>query len=415
MSFAPPRTTLLVLDDSTINRSAMQALLAPLAQAVVMADGQGDLRALVAAQTPVLAFVDVHLPAEHGLGKLATLREADPQLLVVVLGPYGAESVPAQRAYALGAIDYLQRPFAGDVFRAKVRGLLALAQAAREAQASAAQMEEARQAIAVAVSQRARAQHAIRERDRTIGVLGHDLRNPLAAIRMGLQLLSQSRALTARDRSRLDRMVGTADRMHDMIRDLLDFTRTSVGSFPHRPVATDLRRLCDAAVDELRAVHPERTITVDVSGDLTGVWDPDRLKQALLNLLGNAIDHGGDGPVGIRIEGAGQDVVLSVHNDGAPIPASVLPVLFEPFRRGDGSPHGLGLGLYIVREIVRSHGGAIEVHSTAAEGTTFVSRWPRNAPTQVQVQVQTATQVQAQAAPATAIDEVETAAPADAE
>ena len=403
----------------------MQALLEPLAQAVVMADGQGDLRALVAAQNPVLAFVDVHLPAEHGLRKLATLREADPNLLVVVLGPYGVESVPAQRAYALGALDYIQRPFVGDVFRAKVRGLLALALAAREARASVGEMEEARQAIAIAVSQRARAQHAIRERDRTIGVLGHDLRNPLAAIRMGLQLLSQSRALTARDRSRLDRMVGTADRMHDMIRDLLDFTRTSVGSFPHRPVATDLCRLCDAAVDELRAVHPERTITVDINGDLTGVWDPDRLKQALLNLLGNAIDHGGDGPVGIRIEGAGQDVVLSVHNDGEPIPASVLPVLFEPFRRGDGSPHGLGLGLYIVREIVRSHGGAIEVHSTAAEGTTFVSRWPRNAPTaapvpQVQVQVGTAaaTQVQAQTATATATtvsDEVEAAVPADAE
>ena len=94
--------------------------------------------------------------------------------------------------------------------------------------------------------------------------------------------------------------------------------------------------------------------------------------------------------------------MLSVHNDGAPIPASVLPVLFEPFRRGDGSPHGLGLGLYIVREIVRSHGGAIEVHSTAAEGTTFVSRWPRQAPTP-------------QPQPPTSIDEAQTAAPSDAE
>jgi signal transduction histidine kinase len=378
MSFAPQRSTLLVLDGSAVNRSAMQALLEPLAQSVVMSDGQGDLRALVAAHAPALALVDVHLPAEHGLAKLAVLRDADPLLQIVVLGPYAAESVPAQRAYALGAIDYIQRPFGGDTFRAKLRALLALALAARDAEASARSLEDARQALGIAVSQRARAQHAIRERDRAIGVLGHDLRNPLAAIRMGLQLLFQSQSLSARDRGRVERMMGTADRMHDMIRDLLDFTRTSVGTFPHHPVATDLRRLCDAAVDELRAVHPERTITVEVSGDLTGVWDPDRLKQALLNLLGNAIDHG-DGPVGIRIEGAGQDVVLSVHNDGEPIPASVLPVLFEPFRRGDGSPHGLGLGLYIVREIVRSHGGAIEVRSTAAEGTTFVSRWPRNA------------------------------------
>jgi signal transduction histidine kinase len=359
MSLHPPSCTLLVVDDSTVNRGAIQALLAPLARDVVIVDGQSDVPALVAAHAPALAIIDVHLPAEHGLGRLAVLRRADAQLPVVVIGPYGYESVPVQRAFALGAIDYVQRPFGGDAFRAKLERLLALALQARAGEASA--------------------QRAIRERDRHIGVLGHDLRNPLAAIRMGLQLLLQSQTVAGRDRGRVVRMVGTADRMHDMIRDLLDFTRTSVGGFPHRPVATDLRRLCDAAVDELRAVHPERTITVEVSGDLTGVWDPDRLKQALLNLLGNAIDHGGNGPVGIRIEGAGQDVVLSVHNDGEPIPASVLPVLFEPFRRGDGSPHGLGLGLYIVSEIVRSHGGAIEVRSTASEGTTFVSRWPRNA------------------------------------
>jgi signal transduction histidine kinase len=386
MLFYPPSCTLLVVDDSAVNRVAIRALLEPLASEVVLADGHADLAALVGLHAPTLALIDVHLPAEHGLGRVAELRRVDAQLPVVVLGPYGHESVPAQRAFALGAIDYIQRPFGGDIFRAKLERLVALAHRARCGDASARllrdrerEAEEALKTLATAVAQRGAAQSAIRERDRTIGVLGHDLRNPLAAIRMGLQLLMQSQTLSARDRGRVVRMVGTADRMHDMIRDLLDFTRSSVGSFPHRPVATDLRRLCDAAVDELRAVHPERTITIDVSGDLTGVWDPDRLKQALLNLLGNAIDHGGDGPVGIRIEGAGQDVVLTVHNDGEPIPASVLPVLFEPFRRGDGSPHGLGLGLYIVREIVRSHGGAIEVHSSAGEGTTFVSRWPRNA------------------------------------
>jgi two-component system sensor histidine kinase/response regulator len=372
MSPPPQPCTLIVVDDSAVNRVAMSALLEPLVQRVVMAGVASDLPALIAAHQPALAIVDLHLPAEHGLAKVAELSAAE--IPAFVLGPYRYDSVPAQRAFALGAIDYLQRPFDGDTLRVKLGTLLKLVLRARAREQEA---EEALKTIATAISQRAAAQRAIRERDRYIGVLGHDLRNPLAAIRMGLQLLLQSQTLTGRDRGRVVRMVGTADRMHDMIRDLLDFTRTSVGGFPHRPVATDLRRLCEASVDELRAVHPERTITIDVSGDLTGVWDPDRLKQALLNLLGNAIDHGGDGPVGIRIEGAGQDVVLSVHNDGEPIPASVLPVLFEPFRRGDGSPHGLGLGLYIVREIVRSHGGAIEVHSTAAEGTTFVSRWPR--------------------------------------
>jgi signal transduction histidine kinase len=164
-----------------------------------------------------------------------------------------------------------------------------------------------------------------------------------------------------------------------MIRDLLEYAKTSVGGFPYRPVEADLRRLCDTTIEELRTIHPERTITVDVRGDLTGRWDPDRLKQALLNLIGNAIEHGADGPVDIRLEGSDGEVVVAVHNDGDPIPPSVLPVLFEPFRRGDGTAHGLGLGLYIVREIIRSHGGAIEVRSSAREGTTFISHWPRAA------------------------------------
>ena len=140
-----------------------------------------------------------------------------------------------------------------------------------------------------------------------------------------------------------------------MIRDLLEYTRASVGEFPHSPVPMDLHRVCNAAVDELRVVHPDRTIVCDVAGNVEGTWDPDRLQQVVSNLVGNALEHS-DGVVSVRVEAAKHDVVLSVHNDGEPIPAEVLPALFEPFRRGERSAGGLGLGLYIVREVIRRHG-----------------------------------------------------------
>ena len=114
----------------------------------------------------------------------------------------------------------------------------------------------------------------------------------------------------------------------------------------------------------------------DVAGNVEGTWDPDRLQQVVSNLVGNALEHS-DGVVSVRVEAAKHDVVLSVHNDGEPIPAEVLPALFEPFRRGERSAGGLGLGLYIVREVIRRHGGTIDVRSSSAAGTTFVSRWPR--------------------------------------
>jgi signal transduction histidine kinase len=215
------------------------------------------------------------------------------------------------------------------------------------------------------------------ENDRNIGVLAHDLRNPLFAIVAGLDVLAASRNLSEEERGIVARMFNSAQRMTTMIRDLLDHARTSLGAFPHDPVPTDLRPVCQVAIDELRSIHPGRKITCEVAGDVEGNWDPLRLQQVVSNLVGNALEHS-QGVVSVRMEGGEHDVVLSVHNDGDPIPPHVLPVLFEPFGRGDRSPNGLGLGLYIVRQIIRRHGGTIEVRSSPDLGTTFVSRWPRD-------------------------------------
>jgi signal transduction histidine kinase len=140
---------------------------------------------------------------------------------------------------------------------------------------------------------------------------------------------------------------------------------------------------CRDTVDELRTAHPDRRIELEMRGDCWGEWDCDRLAQVVVNLVTNALDHGDpEAPVRVRIAGeAAGDVRVEVHNQGEPIAAEDLPFLFDPLRGGrrprERSSRNLGLGLYIVDEIVRSHRGSIEVASTAEAGTTISVRLPR--------------------------------------
>ncbi len=214
--------------------------------------------------------------------------------------------------------------------------------------------------------------------ERIIGIVGHDLRNPLAAIRMAAHLLVTDPSLTVQSRRTAERIASIGGRMQRLISDLLDYTAASAGGgLSVHPVPADLREVVDAAVEDARAAFPDRQIRVARAGDTTGEWDRDRLEQVVSNLLSNAVKHGDPhGPIDVSVRGAEREVLLSVHNLGKPIPPAMLPTLFDPFRRREGAPGGLGLGLYIVREVVRAHRGTVEVQS-GDEGTTFTVRLPR--------------------------------------
>jgi signal transduction histidine kinase len=381
---APP--AVVVIDDSRANLLAMQGLLEPLGYDLLLADNAEDGLRQAFPEEVALVIADVRMPQVDGLEMLARLRQQGNgrKTPVVFISGYGYDSAQARRAYELGAIDYIVKPIDPDILRAKIKALVTLFLQERQIErkdwdiaASEQKAMRARVQANAAAVQAAQAENAVREKDRYIGVLGHDLRNPLSAILMGLHSLERSPNVAAAERDKIARMSRTAKRMASMIRDLLDYTRSSVGEFPHNPEPTNFQRVCDAAIDELRSTHPGRSITRDVAGSVTGRWDPGRLQQVISNLVGNALEHSA-GAVSVRIEGDGRDVVLSVHNDGEPISPEILPVLFEPFRRGDQSPNGLGLGLYIVREVIRRHGGSIDVRSSRDAGTTFVSRWPRH-------------------------------------
>ncbi|HSQ65989.1 MAG TPA: CHASE domain-containing protein [Polyangiaceae bacterium] len=216
-----------------------------------------------------------------------------------------------------------------------------------------------------------------------VGILGHDLRSPLGAISLGCEVLLKDPAGDEKTKKIVSRILASSQRMGRMIDQILDLTRARLGGrLPVVPKPTDLYFVVKDVVGEVAQARPECRVEFDVSGDLHGEWDPDRLAQVTSNLVGNAVAHSEDAPVQVELRGTERErVVLKVHNAGV-IPASLLPALFEPFRTAEqeARPSGLGLGLYITRVIVEAHKGTVEVTSAEGQGTTFTVVLPRGVP-----------------------------------
>jgi signal transduction histidine kinase len=221
-----------------------------------------------------------------------------------------------------------------------------------------------------------------------MAILGHDVRNPLGAISMGAQMLMLDPALPANHHQVANRILASTTRVNELVGDLLDFSTSHLGGgIPVTPAPYDLGPQCELVVGEMRAFYPQRSIVLDMTGDLNVAWDRARINQALSNLMGNAVQHGAsDQPVWVSVHGDDDDVVITVQNMGEAIEASSLRTIFDPTKRFAMRPvsernhtgnDNLGLGLYITREIVSAHGGRIALTSTASEGTTFTLTLPR--------------------------------------
>jgi signal transduction histidine kinase len=226
-----------------------------------------------------------------------------------------------------------------------------------------------------------------------LAILSHDLRNPLSTIRMAAQVVSRKSEdpATAAAMSMIKR---NTDAMMQLVSDLIDFSSTGLGrAMPLNRGPVDLEELCREVVDSCRTAHPGRTLRLHSAGDVNGVWDAGRIRQIISNLIGNAIQHGSpDGPIDLSVASQvtpseGSTVVLSVHNEGTPISPDLLPTIFDPLKRyvsresaAQRALGSIGLGLYIVREIVVAKEGTVTVTSTAEDGTTFAVRIPRFLP-----------------------------------
>ena len=211
-------------------------------------------------------------------------------------------------------------------------------------------------------------------REQVIAVLGHDLRNPLFAINFGAERLLRKYPDPATD-TLVRHILTSGRRAAQLVEDVLDFARGRMGSGIPLNIGDcqGLQAALQHVVSEVQSVHPQREIRADI-GDLQGVsGDRDRLAQLLSNLVANAIHHGShDGPVEVRAQVEDDHFHLSVKNAGQ-ISAQALPRLFEPYSRpATNTPQaGLGLGLYIVKQIAEAHGGELKVSTTAEHGTMF--------------------------------------------
>ena len=222
-----------------------------------------------------------------------------------------------------------------------------------------------------------------RARNLLLGMLGHDMQSPLSSIVLTAKYLNM---LNAGDKvsSAAERLIRSGSSMQALLDDLVDFNRTRLGlGLNVVPKPMDLAPAMSDEVEQLRGAYPDRPIEVSTSGDLQGRWDRGRLQQVLRNLVSNSSHYGARGtPILVAMRGERDDVCLEVTNEGPTIDAEALGEMFEPLRRGraaDGGDHhhaGLGLGLFIVRQIAQAHGGAVSARSEAGR-TTFAVRLPR--------------------------------------
>jgi signal transduction histidine kinase len=366
-AYVRPLPRVWLVDDSPGQREFAQRALYQHYDITSFADGPAMLESL-GRNAPDVLVVDWQMPHLSGIEvcRYVRSRKDAATLPILMLSALGTSETLLE-ALAAGANDYVTIPFRSAELLARVGALARLANLhARITQVEAQLRLEAD------------------FRERFMGMLAHDLRQPVSAMMMANQVLSLPGTPAADAAHVLAMQRRAGERMKRMITELLDFTRNRPESgLPLERESTDWAHVLREALDEIRSNHPQRQIELAVQGTCTGHWDRDRLVQLCSNLIGNAIDHGSPtGPVLLELRAESEHVELRVSNVGGQLAREELLTYFEPFRRAAGksrSGGGVGLGLYIVAQITRAHQGTIDVQNRD-EWTDFVVRLPRAEP-----------------------------------
>jgi two-component system, sensor histidine kinase and response regulator len=363
------RVKCLLVDDLEENLLALTALLRREDVEVLQARSGAAALELLLAHDVALAFLDVQMPDMDGfeLAELMRGSERTRHVPIIFVTAGVRDQYRLFKGYDTGAVDFLYKPIDPHILKSKADVFFQLY---RQKQQLARQLDELTETL--------------RLNELFTAVLGHDLRNPLSAILNSANLLER----ISRDdviKQSATRMVNSGKRMSRMIDDMLDLTRARLGGgIPLRRQETEFAQIVQRVIHEVQLSSPEGRFETRQVGESSGHWDADRLTQVTSNLLGNALEHGDKrDPIEVALNGTRADrVTLEVTNTGV-VPAEVLPHLFDPFRgsqRQVGRRDGLGLGLYIVQQIVVAHGGRVDVR-TDARRTTFVVELPRGAVT----------------------------------
>lgn len=361
-----PRVKCLLVDDLDENLLALSALLQRDDVELLQARSGAAALELLLVHDVALALIDVQMPDMDGFELAELMRGSERTrhvpLIFVTAGARDANRV--FKGYESGAVDFLYKPIEPRILQNKVDVFL--------------QLHRQKQQLAHDLQERT---ETLRTNEVFMAVLGHDLRNPLSAMMMSATLMKHHG--DGKIELAAQRMLASGRRMSRMIEDLLDLARTRLGNgIVVTRVPGDLGSIVQRVLQECNSAYPGRATTLESRGDLQGEWDEDRMAQVASNLISNALQHGEAGaPVQVELDGAEAGMVrFCVTNDGH-IPEDRLAHLFDPFRpdgRHGTRSEGLGLGLYIVQQIVRAHGGSVKVSTPAGVRTRFEVAIPRH-------------------------------------
>jgi two-component system sensor histidine kinase/response regulator len=348
----------LLVDDLDENLLVLEALLRREGLELLKARSGREALELALEHEFALALIDVQMPEMDGfeLAELMRGAERTRHVPIIFVTAGMQERNRVFKGYDAGAVDFLFKPLEPQILRHKTETFF--------------QLHRQQQELA----------ETLRLNEELMAVVGHDLKNPLNVVLMTTSLLATS---TDPDvQKSVARLTSSGTRMVQIIDELFDLSRARLGGgIPIERQSIDLGAVARKTVAEFEATNPSRKIELIVEGDLRGDWDGGRLSQVLSNLVGNAVRHGNvTMSITVRLVASDPDVQISVHNGGH-IPEDLIPRLFQPFQSGVGRrtrAEGLGLGLYIVQQIVIAHGGDVHVSSSPAEGTTFLIRLPRH-------------------------------------
>ncbi|MFT4240715.1 MAG: hybrid sensor histidine kinase/response regulator [Acidovorax sp.] len=352
------RIKCLLVDDVPENLIALEALLQRDDIEFLKAQsGPEALELLLDHGDIALALLDVQMPGMNGfeLAELMRGSERTRHVPLIFMTAGSREHNWQFKGYESGAVDFLYKPIDPHVLTTKAQVFF--------------ELHRRKQALAHELRERT---EALRINEMFMAVLSHDLRTPLMSITAAATVIKRQPG-SDKVGAMADRVLAGSQRMGSMIEDLLDVTRIrQAGGLALKKGPTDMGMLVQRALREIQVGFPDSRIECSAEGDLAGVWDGERLCQVVSNLVGNAVHHGAqDQPVRVAMDGHRADAVVLEVSNGGGIAPELLPSLFDPFRgreRPAGRHQGLGLGLYIVQQIVRAHQGFIQVFSQ--DGTT---------------------------------------------
>ena len=356
----------LVVDDIEENLIALTALLRAENVEIHTATSGAEALDLLLRHDMALALLDVQMPEMDGFQLAEIMRgtERTRHVPIIFVTAGMRDQVRMFRGYESGAVDFLYKPIDPHMLRGKADIFF--------------QLHRQKQQLARELHERT---ETLRLNEMFIAVLGHDLRNPLHAMMLsahGIHRVSTEDPV----KQAANRIVSSGNRMSRMIEDLLDLARGRLAGgiqIVREPV--DLAAVVARVVRESQAAKPGRALELRQQGHFNGQWDAGRLAQVASNLIANALQYGEpQEPVIVELDGTQDDSVELIVSNAGNIPKELLPQIFDPFR-GRSEPsrrsEGLGLGLYIVKELVEAHEGRVEVSSNPGERTRFNVRLPR--------------------------------------